>query len=63
MMDEQELDRQKALAGWDEQTCAEFEEFLDWWDGEQEVEVPCECYYVDVDLVDNRECPRHGRFV
>ena len=29
MMDEQEVLRQQALQGWDEQSCAEFEAFLD----------------------------------
>lgn len=27
---------------------------------EDEMEPECECIYVDVDLVDNRECPVHG---
>ena len=41
----------------------EFEAFLDEMrDEEVEQEPACECFYVDVDLVDNRNCPAHGRF-
>lgn len=38
MIDEQELDRQRALEGWDEESCREFEEFLDemYWESQQD---------------------------
>lgn len=65
MMDEIEMDRQKALQGWDRQSCAEFDQFLDDWHAEQErdsAEPPCTCYYTDVDVVENRYCEAHGRF-
>ena len=56
-----ELDRTHGW--WDEQSCREFESFLDeMHDEEVEQEPACECFYVDVDLVDNRNCPAHGRF-
>ena len=62
MIDEQELDRQKALQGWDAQSCAEMTDFLD--DVNEQVadpEPPCTCYYTDVDVVENRYCEAHGR--
>ncbi len=53
-----ELDR--TLNVWDEQSCAEFEAFLDEME-DDEMEPVCECFYVDVDLVETRYCPAHGR--
>lgn len=64
-----ELDRTHPLDGeWDEQTCREFEQWLDEVEDErraQEIEdegPPCECYYVDADAVESHYCPAHGRF-
>ncbi len=51
-----ELDRRN---WWDDQSCAEFEQFLDDWHAEQEP-APCTCYYTDVDVVENRYCEAHG---
>ena len=57
---DQELDR--TLNVWDEQSCREFEAFLDEWaDDRHEYEPACECFYVDVDVVESRWCPAHGR--
>lgn len=61
MMEELEMDRQKALQGWDRQSCAEFEAMLDEREFEEQ-EPPCTCYYTDVDVVENRYCEAHGRF-
>lgn len=60
MMEEIEMDRQKALQVWDRQSCAEFEEFLDSLEQEP-AEPPCTCYYTDVDVVENRYCEAHGK--
>ena len=62
MIDEQELDRQKALQGWDRQSCAEWEAFLDEVndDAQEPAEPACTCYYTDVDVVENRYCEAHG---
>lgn len=55
-----ELDR--TLNVWDEQSCREFEDFLDEMHDEQEQDdPPCECFRVDVDVVDASYCPAHGR--
>lgn len=43
MMDEMELDRQKALQGWDAQSCAEFAQFLDNWIAQDNALNVCEC--------------------
>ena len=58
-----ELDRRN---WWDEQSCAEFEAFLDEMEDErrfeeaQDAEPSCTCYYTDVDVVENRYCEAHG---
>ena len=55
-----ELDRRN---WWDEQSCAEFEAWLDEVNDEvqEPAEPPCTCYYTDVDVVENRYCEAHGR--
>lgn len=48
---------------WDEQSCREYEEFLDEVNGLIEDEdPPCGRLQLDVDLFDNRVCPLHGGF-
>ena len=63
-MDEHEMERQHALGGWDEQSCREFEEFLDEMEDDliaaEDEEPHCECYYVDVDVMESRFCPAHN---
>lgn len=54
-----ELDR--TLNIWDVQSCAEWEAYLDEMEVQEPAEPPCTCYYVDVDLVENRYCEAHGR--
>ena len=63
MMDEQEAMRQQAINGWDKQSCAEFEAWLDEVNDEAQepAEPTCTCYYTDVDVVENRYCEAHGR--
>lgn len=67
MIDEQELERHKFLAGWGRQSCAEYEAWLDEVNDERfaqerdSAEPPCTCYYTDVDVVENRYCEAHGK--
>lgn len=63
-----ELDRTHPLDGeWDEQTCREFEQWLDEVEDERRAqerddeEPLCTCYYTEVDVVENRYCEAHGK--